>query len=161
MKTESVICYGLSRCVTSGATVGRENGSHRPLLSRTTASVSTFSCSWFWPGFWEHIHWKTQTEHVTYEKQNFILSHKNFHYEAFCWCPHAHFVCCLMLLPPSGWVTAGFFPGRRWAWPSLLPLLLFAFLKSPLSSWATGGVTWHLTDFCDVEAVSLSLDFLA
>lgn len=75
-------------------------------------------------------------------------------------CLHAHFVCCL-ILPSSGCATAGFFPGRRWAWPSLLPLLLFVFLRSPSSSWATGGVAWQLTVFCDVDAVFLSLDFFA
>lgn len=77
-------------------------------------------------------------------------------------CPHAHFVCFLMLLlPSSGCASAGFFPGRLWAWPSLLPLLLFVLLRSPLSSWATGGVAWQLTVFCDVDAVPLSLDFFA
>lgn len=77
-------------------------------------------------------------------------------------CPHAHFGCGLMLLlPSSGCATAAFFPGRRWACPSLLSLLLFVFLRSPLSSWATRGVTWQLTLFCDEDAVSLSLDFFA
>lgn len=79
--------------------------------------------------------------------------------------PDAHFFCCLMLLPSSGCASAGFFPGRRWTWRSLLLLFLFVFLRSLFASWAAGGsasqLTVWLSVFCEVNAMSFSFDFFA
>lgn len=106
--------------------------------------------------------WHTWEAKLHINSKHLIVIKRSLYQDSVC--PHAYFVCCLVL-PSSGRATAVVFPGRRWAWP-LLPLLLFVFLRSPLSSWETGDVAWQptvgqLSVFCVVDAVSLSLDFFA